>query len=43
MAALLIAAYERGLMQARVAGSVEPLRQVREALEPIFRAAEQAP
>ena len=43
LAALLVAAYEGGLMQARVAGSVEPLRQVREALDPIFRAAEQAP
>lgn len=43
LAALLIAAYEGGLMQARVAGSVEPLRQVREALEPVFRAAEQVP
>jgi TetR/AcrR family transcriptional repressor of lmrAB and yxaGH operons len=43
LAALLIAAYEGGLMQARVAGNVEPLRQVREALAPILRDAEQAP
>lgn len=43
LAALLIAAYEGGLMQARVAGSVAPLRLVREALQPIFSAAEPVP
>ncbi len=42
-ATLLVAAYEGALIQARVAGSVEPLRQVREALAPMFSTQEPTP
>ncbi len=42
-ATLLVAAYEGGLIQARVAGSVEPLRQVRQVLAPMFSTQEATP